>query len=87
MPSIYCDHIESECFNFTNCLKCKYKPADMIPEYICKRISEDAWLAIDALEGLIACSPHIHQDYLSEKLSIVRRCIQFMEHFEKESDK
>lgn len=86
MISIYCDHIESECFDFSNCLKCKYKPADMIPEYECKRISEDAWLAIDALEALVASSPHIHQDYLTEKLSLVRRCIKFMENFEKERD-
>ena len=84
MLSIYCDYIESECFDFYNCLKCKWKPADMIPESDCKRIEEDARFAIDSLEGLIACSPHIHQDYLKEKLSRIRRCIEFMQNFEKE---
>lgn len=86
MTSIYCDHIESECFDFSNCLKCKYKPADFIPERDSKRIAEDAWLAIDALEGLIACSPHIHQDYLKEKLSLIRHCIGFMQNFEKDGE-
>lgn len=84
MLSIYCDHIESECFDFCSCMRCKWKPAEMIPESDCKRIEEDAWLAIDALEGLIACSPYIHQDYLKEKLSLIRRCIGFMQNFEKE---
>ena len=84
MTSIYCDWIESECFNFNNCYKCKYKAADMIDERNCERIAQDARLAIDALQGIVNCSPYIHQDYLKEKLSLVRRCMTFMQLFEKE---
>lgn len=84
MVSIYCDYIESECFDFHNCLKCKYKAPDYIPERDSKRIAEDAWLAVDCLEGLIAAAPFIHQNYLKEKLSIIKRCVKFMESFEKE---
>lgn len=86
MPSIYCKHIDSECFDFWNCFKCKYKPADIIPKNETKRINEDAWLAIDALESIIASSDNLHQDYLKEKISIVRRCIYFIENFEKDDD-
>ena len=81
--SIPCDYLDGECFNFNNCYKCKYKPADMIDERNSQRIAQDARLAIDALSGLVN-SPHIHQNYLKEKLSLARRCIAFMEHFEKE---
>ena len=84
MTSIYCECIESECFNFNNCYKCKYKTADMIDERNCERIAQDARLAIDALQGIVNCSPYIHQDYLKEKLSLVRRCMTFMQLFEKE---
>lgn len=82
--SIYCEELDGECFEFHKCMKCKYKKAEMIDERNCERIAQDARLAIDALQGLVNCSPHIHQDYLKEKLSIARRCIAFMEHFEKE---
>lgn len=81
--SIYCEELDGECFDFNNCYKCKYKPADMIDERNSQRIAQDARLAIDALSGLVN-SPHIHQNYLKEKLSIARRCIAFMQHFEKE---
>ena len=84
MTSIYCDYIESECFDFGNCLKCKHKPADFISKEQGKRIEQDAYLAVDALESIIACSSHLHQDYLKEKLSIVKRCAEFMQHFVKE---
>ena len=84
MTSIYCEHLDAECFNFGYCYKCKYKPSGMISEANSKRIAEDARLAIYALEGLDAAAPYIHQDYLREKLSIVKRCCEFMEHFVKE---
>lgn len=83
MTSIYCEHLDGECFDFGNCHKCKYKPAEMIDEMNSKRIAEDARLAIYALEGLVAAAPYINQDYLREKLSIVKRCCEFMEHFVK----
>lgn len=84
MTSIYCEHLDGECFDFCNCHKCKYKPPEMIDEMNSKRIAEDARLAIYALEGLDAAAPYIHQSYLKEKLSIVKRCCEFMEHFVKE---
>lgn len=84
MTSIYCEHLDGECFNFGYCYKCKYKPSEMISEANSKRIAEDARLAIYALEGLDAAAPYIHQDYLKEKLSIVKRCCEFMEDFVKE---
>lgn len=84
MTSIYCEFLDGECFIFDKCEKCKYKPPEMIDEMNSKRIAEDARLAIDALEGLDAAAPYIHQNYLKEKLSIVKRCCEFMEHFVKE---
>ena len=86
MTSIYCDYIESECFNFSNCLKCKYSPAGFVPEKQAHRIAEDAALAIEALEGIRLSEGALHQDYLKEKLSIVERCALFMSFFVKESD-
>lgn len=86
MTSIYCEFLDGECFTFDKCCKCKYKPGEMIDEMNSKRIAEDAGLAIYALEGLVAAAPYIHQDYLSEKLSIVKRCCKFMEHFAKERE-
>lgn len=82
--SIYCEELDAECFEFHNCLKCKYKKAEMIDERNCERIAQDARIAIDALQSLVSGSPYIHQDYLKEKLSVARRCIAFMQHFEKE---
>ena len=84
MTSIFCEELDGECFESHNCLKCKYKAPDYIPESDSKRIAEDAWLAVDCLEGLIAAAPFIHQNYLKEKLSIIKRCVKFMENFEKE---
>lgn len=40
--SIYCDHIESECFNFSNCMKCKYCPSTFVPEKQAHRIAQVA---------------------------------------------
>ena len=82
--SIYCEELDGECFEFHKCMKCKYKAADMIAESECQRIAQDAIIAIDALQGIVNCSPYIHQDYLKEKLSLVRRCMTFMQLFEKE---
>lgn len=84
MTSIYCEHLDGECFDFGYCHKCKYKPAEMIDETNCKRIAEDARLAIDALSAIVNCSPHIHQNYLKEKISLVERCTKFMKIFVKE---
>lgn len=86
MTSIYCEHLDGECFDFDKCYKCKEKPVGMIDEMNNKRIAEDARLAIYALEGLVAAAPYIHQDYLREKLSIVKRCVNFMEYFVKDGD-
>ncbi len=84
MTSIYCEHLDAECFNFGNCYKCKYKPPEMISEANSKRIAEDARLAIDALSSIVNSSPHLHQNYLKEKLSLVEHCTKFMKNFVKE---
>lgn len=54
----------------------------MIDENNCKRIRDDAYIACDALESIIEASPYIHEDYLREKLDVVRKCIAFMQHYE-----
>lgn len=84
MTSIYCEHIDSECFDFHNCYKCEHKPPDFIKESDCKRIAEDARLALDALSAIVDCSPYLHQNYLKEKLSLVERCTKFMKYYVKE---
>lgn len=84
MTSIYCNHLDGECFELGKCYKCKYKPAEMIDERNCERIAEDARLAIDALSAIVDCSPYLHQNYLKEKLSLVERCTKFMKNFVKE---
>ena len=86
MTSIYCPHVDGECFELGKCYKCKYKPAEMIDERICIRIEEDARLAIDALLSIVNCSPYLHQNYLKEKLSVVERCTKFMKNFVKDGD-
>lgn len=86
MTSIYCDHIESECFNFSNCMKCKYSPSTFVPEKQAHRIAQDAALAIEALEAIRLSEGALHQDYLKEKLSIVERCALFMSFFVKDGD-
>lgn len=45
------------------------------------RIRDDAYIACDALQSLIN-APSLHEDYIKEKLEVVRRCIKFIEHFE-----
>lgn len=48
-----------------------------------KRIANDAYIAADALEGIILCGTddRLYEDYLREKLDTVKRCVAFMEHF------
>ena len=53
----------------------------MIDEYDMTRIRDDAYIACDALQSLIN-APSLHEDYIKEKLEVVRRCIKFIEHFE-----
>jgi len=56
----------------------------MIDEHNSMRIADDACIACDALKSLIVAAPYIHEDYLHEKLEVVRRCLRFMESFEPE---
>ena len=53
----------------------------MIDEFNTKRIRDDAYIACDALQALILSS-YLQEDYIKEKLDIVRRCIKFIEQFE-----
>ena len=53
----------------------------MIDEYNTKRIQNDAYIACDALRSLMY-APTLHENYVREKLEVVRRCIKFIEHFE-----
>lgn len=57
----------------------------MIDEYNALRIRDDALIACDALQSIIAAAPYIHENYLREKLKVIKGCIEFMEHFEGES--
>lgn len=54
----------------------------MIDEQNAIRIRDDAFIACDALQSIIAASPYIHENYLREKLKVVKGCIKFMEQFE-----
>ena len=54
----------------------------MVDEYNTQRIRNDAYIACDALQALMY-APNLHEDYIKEKLDVVRRCIKFIEHFEK----
>ena len=58
----------------------------MISETDAMRIRDDAYIACDALQSLIAGAPYLHEDYVKEKLDVVRRCIRFIEHFEPSDD-
>ena len=57
----------------------------MIDEYNTKRIRNDAYIACDALQSLMY-APTLHEDYVKEKLEVVRHCIKFIEHFETTKD-
>lgn len=54
----------------------------MIDNFNAVRIRDDAYIACDALQALVY-APNLHEDYIKEKLDVVRRCIKFIEHFEK----
>ena len=54
----------------------------MIDEQNAIRIRDDAFIACDALQSIIAAAPFIHENYLREKLKVVKGCIKFMEQFE-----
>lgn len=56
----------------------------MINEHDAMRIREDAYIACDALQSLIAAAPYLHERYVKEKLKVVKRCIEFIEQFEGE---
>ena len=58
----------------------------MINERDAMRISEDAFIACDALQSLISAAPYIHENYVREKLKVVKGCIKFIEQFEGEED-
>lgn len=53
----------------------------MISESDALRIKNDAIIAQDALQSLI-CSSKLHENYVREKLTVVKECIKFIEHFE-----
>lgn len=55
--------------------------AKVINELNAMRIRDDAYIACDALQSLIN-SPKLHENYIREKLDVVRRCIKFIENFE-----
>lgn len=54
----------------------------MIDNFNAVRIRNDAYIACDALQALVY-APNLHEDYIKKKLDVVRRCIKFIEHFEK----
>ncbi len=54
----------------------------MISESDTLRIKNDAIIAQDALQSLI-CSPKLHENYVREKLTVVKECIKFIEQFER----
>lgn len=85
--SIYCEHLDGECFDFGNCYKCPYKPSEVLPHSECQRIISDADIAIAALQGIKNSDPYLHQNYLKEKLNVVKRCVSFMEHYVKGDQK
>ena len=58
----------------------------MIDEYNALRIKDDAMIACDALQSLIYASPHISEQYVKEKLKVVKSCIKFIEQFEGEDE-
>ena len=84
MFSIFCEALDGECFESHKCAKCKYKKPEMLDKPTSNHIADDANIAINALVGLLKAAPYIHQDYLKEKLTIVRKCLMFMENYEKE---
>ena len=58
----------------------------MIDERNSMRIADDARIACDALQSLICAAPYIHENYVKEKLRVVKRCVKFIEQFEPEEE-
>lgn len=58
----------------------------MINEHDAMRICDDAAIARDALQSLVVAAPYIHENYLKQKLKVVKNCIKFMEQFEPVED-
>ena len=56
----------------------------MISESDTLRVKNDAIIAQDALQSLI-CSPNLHENYIREKLTVVKECIKFIEQIEREA--
>lgn len=46
-----------------------------------KRITEDCYIAIDALQAIQTSQNYLHISYLKEKVSIVQSCLDFMKSF------
>lgn len=46
-----------------------------------KRITEDCYVAIDALRAIQTSQSYLHISYLKEKVSIVQSCLDFMKSF------
>lgn len=53
----------------------------MIDNINAVRIRDDAYIACDALQALVY-APNLHEDYIKEKLDVVRHCIKFIENYE-----
>lgn len=47
-----------------------------------RRIRDDAYIAIDALQSLLY-APNLSEDYIKEKVNTVESCIKFIETFGK----
>lgn len=47
------------------------------------RIADDAYIAIDALEGIMICGGErrLSPEYLREKVETAQRCLDFMKNF------
>ena len=58
----------------------------MINETDAMRIREDAFIACDAVQSLISAAPYLHENYVREKLKVVKGCIKFIEQFEGEKE-
>ena len=57
----------------------------MTSEHDTNRIRNDAYIACDALQSLMQ-APKLHEDCIKEKLTVVRNCVRFIEHFEEEKN-
>lgn len=46
-----------------------------------KRIQDDAYIAIDALQGIVYSGNNLHESYLKEKVDKAQRCLDFIKGF------